>query len=122
LGSLFHSSTLLPWHAEVLPHHATKSVTYVLNLLCYLCSEPAPSGLLLFVCRDNTAAAMRTLPIALLEVGARVSDLFTTVLACYRDVLLFRHAPHITESCLECIRRERQQRSEVVQPINSSIF
>ena len=47
------------------------------------------SGLLLFVFGDDAAAAMRTFPIALLKVGARVSDLFTTVLACYRDVLLF---------------------------------
>jgi len=47
---------------------------------------------------------MRTLPVALLEVGARVSDLFTTVLARHRDVLLFRHAACITECCLECIR------------------
>jgi hypothetical protein len=47
------------------------------------------SGLLLFVFGNDAAAAMRTFPIALLEVGARVSDLFTTVLACYRDVLLF---------------------------------
>jgi len=59
--------------------------------------------LLLFVCGDNTAAAVRTLPVALLEVGARVSDIFTTVLARHRDVLLFRHAARITESCLECI-------------------
>ncbi len=61
------------------------------------------SGLLLFVCGDNTAAAMRTLPIALLEVGARVSDLFATVLARHCDMLVFRHAARITESCLECI-------------------
>ena len=27
-----HSFTFLPWHAEVLPRHTTKSVTYVLNL------------------------------------------------------------------------------------------
>ena len=61
------------------------------------------SQLLLFVFGGDAAAAMRTFPIALLEVGARVSDLFTTVLAGHRDVLLFRHAAHITESCLECI-------------------
>src|SRR6266481_7299676 len=42
LHSLFHRFTFLPRHAEVLPHHTTKSVTYVLNLSCYLCSEPAP--------------------------------------------------------------------------------
>jgi len=46
---------------------------------------------------------MRTLPVALLEVGARVRDLFATVLARHRDVLLFRHAAPITESCPECI-------------------
>ena len=62
---------------------------------------------------------MRALPVALLEVGARVSDLFTTVLARHRDVLLFRHAARITESCLECIRvsagvdKGRDQRSSV---------
>src|SRR5437016_2245435 len=44
LGSLFHRSTFLPWHVEVLRRHTTKSVTYVLNLLCYLCSEPAPAA------------------------------------------------------------------------------
>src|SRR5438105_14161834 len=42
LHTLLHRFTFLPWHAEVLPHHTTKSVTYVVNLLCYLCSEPAP--------------------------------------------------------------------------------
>jgi hypothetical protein len=46
---------------------------------------------------------MRALPVVLLEVGARVSDLFTTVLARHRDVLFFRHTARITESCLECI-------------------
>ena len=68
---------------------------------------------------------MRTLPVALLEVGARVSDLFATVLARYRDVLLFRHAARITESCLECIlvvAGGANAESEDVQPINSSIF
>jgi hypothetical protein len=61
---------------------------------------------------------MRTLPIALLEVGARVSDLFATVLARHCDMFLFRHAPHITESCLECIlvsaggKKGRGRRSE----------
>jgi hypothetical protein len=55
--------------------------------------------LLLFVCGDDAAAAMRTLPLALLEVGARVSDLFTTILTRYRDMLVFRHAARITESC-----------------------
>ena len=59
--------------------------------------------LLLFVCGDNAAAAMRTLPLVFLEVGARVSDLFTTVLARYRDMLVFGHAAYIRESCLECI-------------------
>jgi hypothetical protein len=70
--------------------------------------------LILLVCGNDAAAAMRTLPVALLEVGARVSDLFTTVLTCHCDMFLFRHAAHITESCLECILVERQQRSEVV--------
>src|SRR5207248_383971 len=43
LDSLLHRFTLFPWHAEVLtsPHHS-KSVTYVLNLLCIRCPEPAP--------------------------------------------------------------------------------
>jgi hypothetical protein len=59
--------------------------------------------LLLFVCRDDAAAAMRTLPVALLEVGARISDLFTTVLARHGDMLLFRHAAYIIEYSLECI-------------------
>jgi hypothetical protein len=74
--------------------------------------------LLLFVRGDDAAAAMRTLPIALLEVGARVSDFFTAVLARYRDMLVFRHAARITESCLECIlvsvegAKSRDQRSE----------
>jgi len=27
-----------------LPHRTPKSVTYVLNQLCYLCSEPGPNG------------------------------------------------------------------------------
>jgi hypothetical protein len=35
-------------------------------------------------------------------------------LARHCDMFLFRHAAHITESCLECILVERQQRSEVV--------
>src|SRR5437660_62080 len=65
--------------------------------------EGQRSRLLLFVCGNDAAAAMRTLPVALLEVGARVSDLFTTVLARYRDMLVFRHAAYIRESCLECI-------------------
>ena len=71
--------------------------------------ESAVSGqwtevrLLLFVCGDDAAPAMRTFPIALLEVSARISDLLATVLARHRDVLLFRHAARITESCLECI-------------------
>ena len=59
--------------------------------------------LLLFVFGDDAAAAMRTLPVALLEVSARVSDLFTTVLARHRDMLIFRHVARITETCLECI-------------------
>ena len=46
---------------------------------------------------------MRTLPVALLEVSARVSDLFTTVLARHRDMLIFRHVARISETCLECI-------------------
>jgi hypothetical protein len=46
---------------------------------------------------------MRTFPVALLEVGARVSDLFTTVLARHRDMLIFRHVARITETCLECM-------------------
>ena len=65
--------------------------------------EGRKSGLLLFVFGDDAAAAMRTLPIALLEVGARVSDLFTTVLARHCDMFVFRHAARITESSLECI-------------------
>ena len=59
--------------------------------------------LLLLVFGDDAAAAMRTLPVALLEVSARVSDLFTTVLARHRDMLIFRHVARITETCLECI-------------------
>src|SRR6266446_1952884 len=66
-------------------------------------SQRTAVRLLLFVCGNDAAAAMRTLPVALLEVGARVSDLFTTVLARYRDMLLFRHTAYIRESCLECI-------------------
>src|SRR6266481_8651348 len=61
LHSLFHRFTFLPRHAEVLPHHTTKSVTYVLNLSCYLCSEPAPSVFIFCVfsplpalCRSST--------------------------------------------------------------------
>jgi hypothetical protein len=47
----------------------------------------------------------------LLEVGARVSNLFTTVLARYRDMLVFRHAARITESCLaEKLRSEIRSR------------
>jgi hypothetical protein len=43
LDSLFHRFTFLPWHAEVFtPSHHSKSVTYVLNLLCIRCPEPAP--------------------------------------------------------------------------------
>ena len=59
---------------------------------------------------------MRTLPVALLEVGARVSDLFTTVLARHRDVLLlFRHAARITESYLERIRVSTGGKKAVVR-------
>jgi hypothetical protein len=64
--------------------------------------EEVGSQLLLFVGGDDAAAAMRALPVALLEVGARVSDLFTTVLARHCDMLVFRHAARITESWLEC--------------------
>jgi len=46
---------------------------------------------------------MRAFPVAPLEVSARVSDLFTTVLARYGDLFVFRHTAGITESCLECI-------------------
>ena len=46
---------------------------------------------------------MRAFPVAPLEVSARVSDLFTTVLARHRDMLIFRHGARITETCLECI-------------------
>ena len=46
---------------------------------------------------------MRAFPVAPLEVSARVSDLFTTVLARYDDLFVFRHTAGITESCLECI-------------------
>ncbi len=65
--------------------------------------QPLSPRLVLFLFGDDAAAAMRTFPVAPLEVGARVSDLFTTVLARYRDVLIFRHTAGITESCLECI-------------------
>ncbi len=43
LDSLLHRFTLFPWHPEVLTSsHHSKSVTYVLNLLCIRCPEPAP--------------------------------------------------------------------------------
>jgi hypothetical protein len=63
--------------------------------------------LVLFVRGDDAAAALRTLPVALLEVGARVSDVFTTVLARYCDLLVFRHAAGITESCPDASSRPR---------------
>ena len=65
--------------------------------------QPLSPRLILFVFGDDAAAAMRAFPVAPLEVSARVSDLFTTVLARYRDMLVFRHAARITETCLECI-------------------
>jgi hypothetical protein len=65
--------------------------------------QPLSPRLILFVFGDDAAAAMRTFPVAPLEVSARVSDLFTTVLARYGDLFVFRHTAGITESCLECI-------------------
>src|SRR5438128_8980547 len=46
LYSLFHRFILFPRHIRPssLPSLPLKSVTYVLNLLCYLCSEPGPGG------------------------------------------------------------------------------
>jgi hypothetical protein len=61
------------------------------------------TGLDLFVLGNDASAAMRAFPVAPLEVSARVSDLFTTVLARYGDLFVFRHTAGITESCLECI-------------------
>ena len=61
------------------------------------------TGLGLFVLGNDASAAMRAFPVAPLEVSARVSDLFTTVLARYGDLFVFRHAAGITESCPECI-------------------
>jgi hypothetical protein len=61
------------------------------------------TGLDLFVLGNDATAAMRAFPVAPLEVSARVSDLFTTVLARYGDLFVFRHTAGITESCLECI-------------------
>ena len=65
--------------------------------------QPLSPRLGLFVLGNDASAAMRAFPVAPLEVSARVSDLFTTVLARYRDMLVFRHAARITETCLECI-------------------
>jgi len=65
--------------------------------------QPLSPRLILFVFGDDAAAAMRTFPVAPLEVSARVSDLFTTVLARYGDLFVFRHTAGITESCPECI-------------------
>src|SRR4029077_7414316 len=43
LNSLLHRFTLFPRHGgHSLSLLASKSVTYVLNLQCYLCSEPGP--------------------------------------------------------------------------------
>src|SRR5437763_1369794 len=58
--------------------------------------------LLLLPSGDEAAAAMRTLPAPLLEVSAQVIDLFTTVLARHRDMLISRHVARITEPGLEC--------------------
>jgi hypothetical protein len=65
--------------------------------------QPLSPRLILFVFGDDAAAAMRAFPVAPLEVSARVSDLFTTVLARYGDLFVFRHTAGITESCPECI-------------------
>jgi hypothetical protein len=58
---------------------------------------PSDIRLVLFVRGGDAPTAMRTLPVALLEVGARVSDLFTTVLARRRDLLVFRHKQSLTD-------------------------
>jgi hypothetical protein len=65
--------------------------------------QPLSPRLVLFLFGDDASAAMRAFPVAPLEVSARVSDLFTTVLARYGDLFVFRHAAGITESCPECI-------------------
>jgi len=65
--------------------------------------QPLSPRLRLFLFGDDAAAAMRAFPVAPLEVSARVSDLFTTVLARYGDLFVFRHTAGITESCPECI-------------------
>src|SRR6202011_2596237 len=46
LKSLIHRLPLFPGHWPDLSHQlpAHQSVTYVLNLLCYLCSEPVPTS------------------------------------------------------------------------------
>ena len=75
--------------------------------------QPLSPRLLLFLFGDDAAAAMRTFPVVLLEVGARVSDLFTTVLARYRDMLVFRHAARITESCLARKAEKRCARAQL---------
>jgi hypothetical protein len=65
----------------------------------------------LFVLGNDASAAMRTLPVALLKVGARVGDLFTTVLARYCDLLVFGHAESIRESCPDASSRVREKRN-----------
>jgi len=44
---LVHRFTLFPGHFVLTSHQlfAYPSVTYVLNLLCYPCSEPVPQGI-----------------------------------------------------------------------------
>src|SRR5438094_10472470 len=44
LHSLFHRFTFFHGMPRFYLTTPPKSVTYVLNLLCYLCSEPAPQG------------------------------------------------------------------------------
>ena len=66
----------------------------------------------LFVLGNDASAAMRTLPVVLLKVGARVGDLFTTVLARYRDLLVFGHAESIRESCPDASSRVRGRQSK----------
>ena len=63
--------------------------------------------LALFLGGDDASAAMRTLPLALLKVGTRVGDLFPTVLARYRDLLVLGHAENIRESCPDASSRVR---------------
>ena len=96
-------SRQLPSCVTAYPPRPRRSVFLLLKSYFLIGSQRSEIRLLLFVFGDDAAAAMRTLPVALLEVSARVSDLFTTVLARHRDVLIFRHVARITETCLECI-------------------